>query len=224
MVEPWQRLVATTDRLETAHGCGPLTALWRHRPVWSACQRSRKGIVPWLFDSDPVPCREEIEQEAGDGGDRERGRDLVDGGQRFVEPVMDRMVEEVRVTVGVTKREPVRFEKEPHQRTLVGIGHPRPYRSQARAMSLCLGAPPERSQSIAYSTQELFDEVLFRAEMMEKDRCLRSERDSQGPQRQVGDAVGDDVVDGAVEEFLAALRIGRSGHHPARTRQGGGNF
>ena len=52
-------------------------------------------------------------------------------------------------------------------------------------MSLCLGAAPERSQSITYSAQELFDEVLFRAEVMEKDRCLRSERDGQGPKRQV---------------------------------------
>jgi hypothetical protein len=88
-------------------------------------------------------------------------------------------------------------------------------------MSLCLGGAPERSQSIAYPAQELLDEVLFRAEMMEKDRCLRSEHDSQGSQRQVGDAVGYDVVDGALEKFRAALRIGRSGHHAARTWRGG---
>jgi len=43
-------------------------------------------------------------------------------------------------------------------------------------MSLRRGAAPERSQSIEYSAQELLDELLFRAEMMEKDRCLRSER------------------------------------------------
>jgi hypothetical protein len=199
----------------------------------SGLKRHRRGLVGvpaeqedeslhGIFDSDAVPGREQIEQEAGDGGDRERGRDVVDGGQRLVEPVMNRMVEEVRVTVGVTKREPVRFEKEPHERTLVGIGHPRPHNSQARAMSLRLGAAAERSQSISYSAQELFDKVLFRAEVMEKDRSLRSERDTQRSQRQVGDAVGDDVVDSAVEKLLAALRIRRSGHHPARTRQGAG--
>jgi hypothetical protein len=48
--------------------------------------------------------------------------------------------------------------------------------------------------------------------MMEKDGCLSSESESQGAERQVRDAVGYDVVDGAVEKFLAALRIGRSGH------------
>ena len=63
--------------------------------------------------------------------------------------------------------------------------------------------------------------MLFRAEMMEKDWCLRSERKSQRSQRQVGDAIGDDVVDGAVEKLLAAIRIERSGHQPARTGWGG---
>ena len=141
--------------------------------------------------------------------------------RRLVEPVADSMAEEVRVAVGVTKRESVGFEKEPHQRALVGVRHPHPHRSQSRAMCLCLGAAAERSQSVADTAQELLDEVLFRPEMMEKDRCLRSECDSQGSQRQVGDAVDDHVVDGAVEEFLAALRIRRSGHQPARTWRSG---
>jgi len=57
--------------------------------------------------------------------------------------------------------------------------------------------------------------------MMEKDRCLRPECVSQGSQRQVGDAVGHDVVDGAIEEFQAALRIGWTGHQGAGTGQGG---
>ena len=65
--------------------------------------------------------------------------------------------------------------------------------------------------------------MLFRAEMMEKHGCLRSERDRQRPQRQVGDAVSYDVVDGAVEEFLTARRVGRSCHQLARTQTGSPN-
>jgi hypothetical protein len=43
-------------------------------------------------------------------------------------------------------------------------------------MALRLSAPSERSHSIAYSAEDLRDETLFRAEMVEKDRRLRTER------------------------------------------------
>jgi hypothetical protein len=48
-------------------------------------------------------------------------------------------------------------------------------------MGLGLGAATQSSQSIANSTENLFDEVLLRAEMVEQDRCLRSECIGQGP-------------------------------------------
>ena len=129
---------------------------------------------------------------------------------------MDRMVDEVRVSVRVTKREPVRLEEEPHQRSLIGVRHPLPHGPQPRTMLLRLGGPPEGSQSIAYPAEDLHDEALLRAEMMEQDRRLGTERGGQGPQRQVGDAVSHDVVDRAIEKFLSALRIEGPGHHRAR--------
>jgi len=180
-------------------------------------EESPHGIV----DSATIRSREQIEQEARHGGDRQCRRDPVDGGQGLVEPVTNRMIEEIRVPLGVTKCKPVRFEEEPQKRSLVGVGHPRPHGWKAGAMTLCFGTPRERSQSITHSTEELLDELLFRTEVVEKDWCLRSERSCQRPKRQVGNAVGDDVVDGAVEKFLTAPSIGRSGHHPDGTRQAG---
>jgi hypothetical protein len=49
--------------------------------------------------------------------------------------------------------------------------------------------------------------------MVEQDRCLRTERGGQGPQRQVGEAMSHDVVDRAIKKFLPTLRIEGSGHH-----------
>jgi uncharacterized protein (TIGR03083 family) len=168
-----------------------------------------------VLDSDPVTCPQQVEHEAGDGGDREGGGHVVYGGQRLVQPVMDCMFNEVRVTVRVAKRESVRLEKEPHQRSLVGVRDPRPYSSQPRTGVLRLGRPPEGPQSTTHAAKDLHDELLLGAEMMEQDRCLCPQRGSQGPQRKVGDAVGDDVVDRAIKKFLSALGVRGAGHFGA---------
>ena len=165
-----------------------------------------------ILDSCAVACCEQVEQEAGDDGDRERGENVVVGGKRFIEPVVDRMFEEVRVAVGVTKREPVRFEEEPQQRCLVGVRHPVPHHSKPRTAALRFRRSPNGPQSIPHATQDLCDELLLRAEVMEKDRSLRTDRSGQGSQRQIGDAVGHDVVDRTIEQLLATLWIERSGH------------
>jgi hypothetical protein len=88
-------------------------------------------------------------------------------------------------------------------------------------MTFCLGGATESPQSVAHSTEEFFNEVLFRTEMVEQDWCLRSECDSQRPQRQLRNAVRYDVVDGSLQKFLAAFWIGRSRHHRGGTGQAG---
>lgn len=59
--------------------------------------------------------------------------------------------------------------------------------------------------------------MFFRTEVVEQDRSLRSERVGQRAQRQIGDAVGDDVVHGSIEELLAALGVGWSSHYTTGT-------
>jgi hypothetical protein len=49
-------------------------------------------------------------------------------------------------------------------------------------MHFGLGTATQSSQSVANSTEKLFDEVLLGAEMVEQDRRLRSECIGQGPQ------------------------------------------
>jgi len=59
-----------------------------------------------IFGPDPVPRREQVEHQSGDGGDGERCRDVVHGGQGLIEPVMDRMPDELGLAIGVAERQP----------------------------------------------------------------------------------------------------------------------
>jgi len=147
--------------------------------------------------------------------DQEPLHGIVDPGQGLIEPIVDRVPEEVGVAIRLTKRQPIRFEKESHQRGVVGVGRPGPYCSETRALILCLCAASDHSQSIAHSTQKLFYQLVFTAEVVQKDRGLSPKGESQRPKRQVGDSVGDDIVDSSVKELLAAPRVGRSSHHPS---------
>ena len=125
---------------------------------------------------------------------------------------------------GVAQRQPVRLEEQPHERTVCGIGHPGPHGSQPRPSGLRLGAAPKGSDPVPHCAEDLFDEAFLRAEMMEENRRLRPERLRQGAQREIGNPVGDHVVDGPLEEFPAALRVGRSGHYPNPGRWGRRTF
>lgn len=73
------------------------------------------------LDAARVPRRQEIEYETGHGGDGQRCRDVVDSSKGLVEPIVDRVLEKIRVAVGVAKSQPVCLEEEPHERTLFGI-------------------------------------------------------------------------------------------------------
>jgi hypothetical protein len=70
---------------------------------------------------------------------------------------------------------------------------------------LGLSGPSEGAQPIADAAQDLCDQLLLGTEMMEQDRCLGTQRGGQWPKGQIRDAVGYDVVDRSVEQFLSAL-------------------
>ena len=172
-----------------------------------------------FFDPDPVLCRQQVEHEAGDGGNGEGGGDIVYGGQGSSS--------QSRIAWGGSPSNDHDGEAQGRtpQRRVASTVLGRRLRPTSTPRPTPIGGSPPRQSARGIAIDPAQSRVSPR-------RVAPSSRNggagpapayrawSEGPQREVGDAIGHDVVDGTIKKFLPTNRIEGSGHPRAGSGQG----